>query len=224
MAAVLHFFVTYSPPIYLILALGFLVALRRFWQAQQEARQSVYGLERELSRRHMGQAIAALVTIGFLALAELILVVFLMPGLPAVSVLSTPTINPLATPTSLLGPQFFQTTLTPGSTATAAASGCIPGQIMITSPKAGDVLRGQVTLMGTADIPNLGYYKYEFSPWGTENWSTIQAAHKVVQDSQLGTWDTSGLVTGDYQLRLVVTDNQGKELPACIVPVSVSPP
>jgi hypothetical protein len=81
-----------------------------------------------------------------------------------------------------------------------------------------------VTLTGTADIPNIGYYKYEFSPLGTENWSTIQAAHKVVQDNQLGTWDTTGLVSGDYLLRLVVTDNQGQELPACVLQVRVTAP
>jgi len=221
MATVLRFFVTYAPLIYLILALGLLLALRRLWLAQRETRQSVYGLERELSRRHMGQAIAALVIIGFLAFAELILAVFLMPVLPAAIVLSTPTINPLSTPTSLLGPDLL---LTPGTTTTAVASGCIPGQIMITSPKPGDVLKGLVTLTGTADIPNIGYYKYEFSPLGTENWSTIQAAHKVVQDNQLGTWDTTGLVSGDYLLRLVVTDNQGQELPACVLQVRVTAP
>lgn len=224
MAAVLRFFVTYAPLIYLILALGLFLALRRLWLAQRETRQSVYGLERELSRRHMGQAIAALVIIGVLAFAELILAVFLMPVLPAAIVLSTPTINPLSTPTSLLSPDLLLTTLTPATTTTAVASGCIPGQIMITSPKPGDVLKGLVTLTGTADIPNIGYYKYEFSPLGTENWSTIQAAHKVVQDNQLGTWDTSGLVSGDYLLRLVVTDNQGQELPACVLQVRVAAP
>lgn len=224
MAAVLRFFVTYAPLIYLILALGLLLALRRLWLAQQEARQSVYGLERELARRHMGQAIAALLIIGFLAVAELILAVFLVPVLPAASVLSTPTINPLSTPTSLLGPEVLLITLTPGSTVTSTASGCIPGQIMITSPKPGDVIRGEVTLTGTADIPKIGYYKYEFSPRGTENWSTIKAAHQVVQDGELGSWDTSGLVSGDYLLRLVVTDNQGKELPACVLPIRVVAP
>lgn len=224
MATVLRFFVTYAPLIYLILALGFFLALRRLWLAQHEARQSVYGLERELSRRHMGQAIAALLIIGFLAAAELILAVFLVPVLPAASVLSTPTINPLSTPTSLLGPEVLLITLTPGSTATSTASGCIPGQIMITSPKPGDVIRGEVTLTGTADIPKIGYYKYEFSPRGTENWSTIKAAHQVVQDGELGSWDTSGLVSGDYLLRLVVTDNQGQELPACVLPIRVIAP
>jgi hypothetical protein len=224
MAAVLRFFVTYALLIYLILALGLFLALRRLWMAQQETRQSVYGLERELSRRHMGQAIAALLIIGLLATAELILAVFLMPVLPAASVLSTPTINPLSTPTSQLGPEVLHTTRTPGSTATVTASGCIPGQIMITAPKPGDVLSGTVTLMGTADIPNLGYYKYEFSPRGTENWSTIKAAHTVVPNGQLGTWDTTALVSGDYLLRLVVTDNLGQELPGCVLPIRVVAP
>ena len=39
----------------------------------------------------------------------------------------------------------------------------------------------------------------------------------------LGQWDTGTLAPGDYQLRLVVSDNQGQALPACVITVRVSP-
>ena len=109
----------------------------------------------------------------------------------------------------------------PATTSTAQATGCIPGQIDITSPKPGDQISGSVDLQGTANVPDFGFYKYEFAPVGSDNWATIVARTTVVQDGDLGNWDTSEIATGDYQLRLVVTDNQGNALPACVIPLRI---
>jgi hypothetical protein len=226
MDAILRFFITYAPLFYILLAVGLLIAIRRIALARQESHESIYGLERELSHRHMSQAVAALGIIILLAFAELFLVIFLAPNLPARSLLLTPTINPLSVPTNTLSLQ-SQKTPAAGATGSSPATevtGCIPGQIMITSPGPGDEIRGEVTLRGSADIPNFGYYKYEFAARGSDNWSTIQAARKIVKDNTLGTWDTSELPSGDYSLRLVVTDSQANVLPACIIPVRVVAP
>ena len=109
-------------------------------------------------------------------------------------------------------------------TPTIQAAGCIPGQIDITTPKPGDTLKGSIELVGTAAIPNFGFYKYEFAPLGSENWNAIVANNKVVQDGKLVTWDTSAITPGDYQLRLVVSDNQGINFPVCIIPVRIIAP
>jgi hypothetical protein len=188
--------------------------------------ESLYGLEQESAQRHSRQGIAALSLIAVLAMAEMVLIVFLAPNLPASSLLVTPTMNPLITPTITISSELLATFggVTPQSTPTAQATGCIPGQIMITSPKPGDVIKGQVIILGTANIPNLGFYKYEFLPFGTEAWQSIQASHTVIQDGELGPWDTSQVPPGDYNLSLVVVDNQGASLPACIVPVRVVAP
>jgi hypothetical protein len=222
----LRFFVTYAPLIYLVLFIGLLIAIRRLLQARHETQESIFGLERELSHKHTSQAITALCLIIFFGLAEFYLAVFLAPGLPASSVISTATGNPLITPTGTLSPGVLQTlgASTPAPTATVAAAGCIPGQISITTPKAGDEIRGKVTLRGSANIPDFGFFKYEYAPRGTDNWSTILAVRSAIQDGELGPWDTSLLTSGDYSLRLVVTDNQGNALPACVVPVSVTVP
>jgi len=226
MAAILRFFVTYAPMIYVLLAVGLMLAVRQLILAQREAHNSIYGLERELSRRHMSRAISGLVLIALVGFAELVLSVFLVPGLPAQDVLATPTTDLLQSPVATLPPELLATlqALTPVASATVAATGCVPGQIDITSPKPGDQLSGQVTLMGSADVPNLDFYYYEFALRGTENWSTIQAARTTIQDGKLGTWDTSALATGDYLLRLVVVNNQTNVLPACVVPVRVLAP
>jgi hypothetical protein len=226
MAAVLSFFIRLAPLIFLLIALGALFGLRQLLRARAEMHAAAYGLEREVAQRHYNQAISALVLVGLLALAEFALIVFLVPNIPALSRLATATINPLTTPTGTFPLSALEnaTSGTPGSTPTVVTMGCILGQIDITFPKAGDQVQGSITLKGTANVPNFGFYKYEFAQIGSDTWATILASRKAVQDGELGNWDTSAIPTGDYQLRLVVTDNKGNELPACIVPLRIKAP
>ena len=226
MIAILHYFVRYAPLVYFILALALLIVSRRVSLARAETRQAVYGLEREIAHRHTSRAVTALSLVMLLAVAETVLIVFLAPLLPGLSLLSTPTMNPLAVPTSTLPPELLATygALTPVSTMTPQSVGCIPGQISITSPKAGGEVRGQVTLVGSATIPNFGFFKYEFALLGTDIWTPIQAGNAPIQDGNLGEWDTSEITPGDYQLRLVVMNNQGVASPPCVIPVRVLAP
>ena len=227
MAAILSFFVRLAPIIFALLALGLIFGLRQIARARTEERAAVFGLEREIAQHHMRQAIATLTVVSFLALAEFALVVFLVPNIPGLTQLATPTMNPLITPTGTFPLEFMETlgVVTPGGpTPTIQATGCIPGQIDITSPKPGDTLKGSIELVGTANIPNFGFYKYEFAPLGSDTWATIVADNKVVQDGKLGNWDTSAITPGDYQLRLVVSDNQGNDFPACVIPVRIIAP
>jgi len=223
MEAILRFFVLYAPLVYLLLAVGLLLVLHRLLRSLKEGHDSVFGLEREMAQRRTNQAVAVLVIILLMGLGELVLSSFLAPGLPASAVLTTPTLSLLSVPTNTLSPELMATlgAETPMATPGTEASGCIPGQIMLTFPQPASEVSGQITLEGTADIPNFGWYKYEVAPMSSDLWSTIQAAHKVVQDGALGFWDTTALTPGDYLLRLVVTDNQGQALPPCVVPVRV---
>ncbi len=84
-------------------------------------------------------------------------------------------------------------------------------------------MKGKIVLIGTVNIPNFGFYKYEVAALGSDTWATISAGREIVIDSKLGEWITTALIPGDYQLRLVVTDNQGQELQACVVSVRVVP-
>jgi hypothetical protein len=223
MEAIIRFFVLYAPLVYLLLAVGLLLVLRSLLRSLKEGRDSVFGLEREMAQRRTNQAIAVLVIILLMGLGELVLSSFLAPGLPASAVLTTPTLSLLSVPTNTLSPELMATMSaeTPVATPGTEASGCIPGQIMLTFPESASEVRGQITLKGTADIPNFGFYKYEVAPLSSDNWSTIQAGREVVVDGTLGLWDTTELTPGDYMLRLVVTDNQGQALPPCVVTVRV---
>lgn len=226
MIAVLEFFSDYAIVIFLLLLVGAMFAIRGLVRARRQQTEAVFGLEIELARRHTRQAAALLCLVLVLALAEFVVVAFIAPLLPTLAALSKPAGNVAAVPTSTIPPEILQTlnATTPAATSTVEISGCIPAQIMITSPTPGQEIRGKITLVGTADIPNFGFYKYEFSPLGTDVWFTVQAGREARQDADLGTWDTSELIPGDYLLRLVVTDNRGQALPACVVPVRVRAP
>ncbi len=56
---------------------------------------------------------------------------------------------------------------------------------------------------------------------GSEEWMTIAAGNEIKIDGELNPWDTTSLTPGDYQLRLVATNNLGEALPPCIIPVRV---
>jgi hypothetical protein len=219
MGAVYRTLANYEPLIYIALAIGALFAFRRMWNSWREWRDSVYGLEREFALRRLGQATAIAVLILGLVFAEFFIATFVAPTLPASDILATPTLDLLVTPAG---------TPAPGTTALAITqsvpsgmSGCIPDQIMITAPKPGDVVRGIVEIMGTANVPNFAFYKYETAPMGTQNWSPVSADREPKTNESLGSWSTTSLTNGDYFLRLVITDNLGKELEPCVLAVRV---
>jgi hypothetical protein len=105
------------------------------------------------------------------------------------------------------------------------AEGCIPGVVEWTSPKSGGQVSGVVTLKGTVNVANLGFYKYEYSQGSSGNWITIAAGNQKRTDSELGgAWNTGQLIPGDYKLRLVVADNQNQTLPACVIAIRIISP
>ena len=210
--------------IVLLIFLSF--AFQKLRKASREQREAVFGLERELSNRHRSSAIALMISLGFLVLVEFLLVYLIIPFVSENNKYSAPTQEVVSFPASTIPPEIIGTIIarTPGSTGTSSGTTCIPGLIMITSPKPGDQIRGKISIIGTADIPNFGFYKYEFSPVVVESWTTIQAGREIITDAVLGEWDTSEITPGDYLLRLVVLDNQSQIYPACVIPVRILQP
>ncbi len=226
MAAIYRFLSTYEVLIYIVLAIGLLYFGRWLWRSWNEWRDAFYSLEREFALRRMGRAIAAVSLILVLLCGEAVTASIIVPSLPAAFFLPTPTLDLLATPTGTISAELAtQLALTPRPVPTVeGGEGCQPGKVMLTGPKAGTEIRGTVDIQGTVNIPNFGFYKYEVAPINSDSWATISAGRSIVVAGSLGQWDTTSVTPGDYQLRLVVTDNQGQSLPACIIPVRVLPP
>ncbi len=213
--------------IYALLGLFGLYFGRKFFVAWQELRNAGFGLERDNAQARLNQSAFLLVLLLLLAVGEFTLVSFIAPSLSASLVEPTATLSFLstATPTPALGlvsqgtggaptAQFA----TPGPT---EASGCIAGRIEITSPADGQQISGVVPVIGTANIENFGFYKIELKSVNSPDWVTLQAGNAVVSQSKLGDWDTRNLSPGEYQLGLVLVDNQARLAPACIVQVNV---
>jgi hypothetical protein len=74
----------------------------------------------------------------------------------------------------------------------------------ISSPQAGDTIRGQVEIAGKMTVLNFSTAElaFKYASDSTDNWFTIQTFPQPVADSALAVWDTTTLTDGDYNLRL----------------------
>jgi len=214
---------SYEPLIYIALAIWALFVFRSMYRTWREWRDSVYSLEREFALKRLGRAAAIALLILGLVFAEFFISTFVVPSLPASDILASPTLDLLAAPPGTLSPEnATQAALSPVTqSAPSGMSGCVPDEIIITSPQPGDAVNGIIEITGTANVPNFGFYKYEVAPLGTQNWATISAEREPKQNEPLGNWNTSSLTNGEYFLRLVITDNVGASLEPCVIAVRV---
>ena len=245
MAELLRYLTAYEGWIYVCLGVIGIIYLRKGVVAFQEWRVALFGLEKNLAQRKLGSAVGIVFLLVLLIAGEFITVSFIIPNYPSLSAIATPTLDLYAQPTTTLAPQLagtFGGTGTPSATEEIVSSpeNCLPGQLDFTSPKAGDTLKasdGIIILHGMVTVPaNFGYYKYEYTTVGNQDWITIQAGDKIrcldkkcvtaTDDpgDTLGQWDISQLKAGDYLLRLISTDNNGASLPACQIQIRVTTP
>ena len=154
-------------------------------------------------------------------IGEFILVTFINPTLPSSTQLLTQTVDPLFESQNPQSQNLQESIVSSQEAIVINSTNCVPDQIMITEPVSGQEISGEVTIKGTADIPNFGFYKYEYAISTGENWTTILAGRTPVNDGDLGIWDVTELAQGDYQLRLVVFDNINTEYPACTITIKI---
>ena len=225
MAELLRFLKEFEGGIYLLLLILALIMGSRLISAIQVKKKSAFGLEKEIIQKRINSTAAYLVIIGVLFIGQVLLVSVASVRYPGLYTITTPTTGVAPTPTD-----FFQAMLrmeeTPEGleqTQTAVAlTGCIPQQIEWLSPKSGDEVTGSVSLSGTINVPNMGFYKYEFRQKGREDWIPIAAGNKVIIESELGgNWNTAQLEPGFYELRIVVSDNQNNLFEPCVIEVKV---
>ncbi len=228
MEDILRYLKNYELAIYIILALVAVWQIRKFFLAWEELRAAAFGLERESAQSRLNRTAGVLVFLLMVAVFEYALVTFVVPNVEGANPLPSPTVDLLATPTSTLPPA-TPTSSTPqpveGQAPEAeSATGCVPGEVMISSPEDGETIRDIVEVMGTADIPDFGFYKFEVSKVDTQSWLTIQAQDEVKRKEKLGFWDTTQIEPGPYDLRLVVFDNLGNQREPCVISIYVDEP
>jgi hypothetical protein len=232
----------YELVIYAILGVFALWHVRLFVRAWDALRGAAFGIERELAQRKLNQAASMLVLALIVFVTQFSIVAYFAPALPNAMPLPTSTLNleAIVEPTAIVefsptpgvpadGTPETQTTPTRAATPlpTAGFSGssaCVEGQVIITQPEDGSEVSGVVKLVGTAQLENFGFFKYEVARPGDTVWLSINAGDSPVVDGPLGEWITTALPLGDYLLRLVVVDNQGIALIPCIIRVRVITP
>ncbi|HEY5731944.1 MAG TPA: hypothetical protein VIS72_17995 [Anaerolineales bacterium] len=83
--------------------------------------------------------------------------------------------------------------------------------VAIISPAPDEVLRGELTIIGTTDV--IGFtssqldFSYAFNP--TDTWFALQTSTQPIADSPLAIWDTTVVSDGEYVLRLRVFIEDG---------------
>ncbi len=220
MRALLDFLHHYEVFLYILVGLISIVYIRRFLSAWQEARLAIFGLEKEMAGQRMRTTASILVGLVILIVFTFLSTTFVRPMLPQVTVVVTPTVAvPTAEPIALNLAQ--EANVTPTVEVTGSQN-CVAGQIELSDPRTGMEVSGVITLKGLIKVQDFGFYKYEYSQPGSSTWMIIAASGTVDPEGNLGLWDTSLLVPGDYLLRLVVTDNRSNVIGVCVVGVKVT--
>ncbi len=97
--------------------------------------------------------------------------------------------------------------------------------INISAPPSGVAVAGDVSVFGTANSENFGYYDLEiFGPATNEQWVSV---YEILQrepliDDILVTMNLDGFESGSYLLRLLVTDSEGGQAGQCVIQIDVS--
>ncbi|MEJ5201289.1 MAG: hypothetical protein WHV66_03555 [Anaerolineales bacterium] len=222
MEELLRFLATYELWIYILLGGAGVICLRRLIIAWREWHSTVFGLERENAQRRFSMTLSVTIVLALFAVSEFVLVSFVVPLYPQTFVVATPTLNILTTPTLTSGLGMSPEPVNKASNSNLSSQGCMAGQVEWTSPQPGEEISGSVELRGTVNLPDLAFYKYEFSQPGSDTWTTLAGGNMKKVDEVLGTWNTSGLAAGDYRLRLIVYNTQNQMLPACEILVRVT--
>jgi hypothetical protein len=217
--------------------LALLLCWREIGQAQKLRSETIFSLEKELAAVRQRRGRNTLVVV----LAFLVLLTALgyapAPGgaLPAnpeptstllVIELPTPTLEPPTPTRTRIPTRPRPTALPPTETPTRAPPPtpvCAQPGVCITSPMKNQVIAGQVTIRGTAQIDRFQFYKLEYGMGeNPEQWNSIgDIHHSPVVDGALGVWDTAGFPNGVFKLRLTVVDMSGNFPPPAEVRVTI---
>ncbi|MDX2115563.1 MAG: hypothetical protein SFZ24_08075 [Planctomycetota bacterium] len=93
-----------------------------------------------------------------------------------------------------------------------------PPTAIITSPTNCEYVGcGVVAIKGTACDVNLSGWAVQYTGGGSNNWVTIATGNTCIEEDLLALWDTTGLPSCGYTIRLVVTDSSVKNCNSAIV-------
>jgi len=96
-------------------------------------------------------------------------------------------------------------------------TGCEAQGAQLFTPKPGSTVRGELTVLGSAEIASFAFYKLELSPEnGAQLWN-VGTVNYSVRSGVLGKVNLTIFAPGVYWLTLTVVDQTSSYLPPCSV-------
>jgi len=213
MTAVVQLIAQHQVQIFAGIALLAVLYLVLYIRARDRLSRTPFGLEREVWVGHQNSALIMLTLLVVLAASLYAADIVVLPQIELARPTATPFIPPTVTPSPVAA----------SDNIVVDSSGCSNPDVTITAPKSGEHISGAYEVHGTANIPNLAFYKVEISGAGTNSeWLSLFVGTKPVVNGVLGSFDSTARETGNYAFRLVVLDNSGNSPPACVITVSLS--
>ena len=198
----------------IFIAIGLLAAyyLGLYLRAHERLLRTPFGLEREELLKRQNRSMAMLTLLVLLAASVYLISAVVLP----VVYQSQPQPTAVAVPTATASPVAASQNIVVDS------SGCSNHNATLTAPKSGQRIAGSYEVRGTANIPNLAFYKFEISGAGTNGeWLSLGVGTSPVVDGKLGSFDATAREAGNYAFRLVVLDSNGNFPPPCVVTVTI---
>lgn len=95
--------------------------------------------------------------------------------------------------------------------------GCEAQGAQLFTPKPGSTARGELTVLGSAEIASFAFYKLELSPEnGAQLWN-VGTVNYPVRSGVLGKVNLTIFAPGVYWLTLTVVDQTSSYLPPCSI-------
>jgi hypothetical protein len=242
MTLLLRLVAKYALWIYVLCGIGMVLYLRTALAARREGGQAIYSLERESAASRIYRSsgmilLLLLIVVGVYALSHYV-------------ELPSPTVSPIALPTTAAGtptqrpptPTSGAPTVTvlptstrrplstavtvpttvPSTLATAVApASCADPNVQIAQPGHGQVINEGIQVRGTAQKDQFDRYEFKFKSQDVaDEWHWVETFRTPVGGGDLGFWRTSHLPSGNYLFMLIAIDQRGNSQ-ECIVPVVV---
>lgn len=241
--------------VYILIGVGFVLIWRWLMQARREYRSTYFELERDLARYQRNNALTALILLAEFTLVIVGLQMVVVPTLRAQSdevqtieeiaedgTFSTPTpqrfdntqIDPSGvnlTPDALNLRVLATPTLTPTPVGTImpnapAVVGCEGPEAMLQVPANGMRVFEPINVIGTANIPDFAFYRFEIRGQQTfGSFAPLEDHTQPVDEvGPLGQFVPSFYTPGRYEFRLTVFDITNTLRASCMVTIFITEP
>jgi len=203
----------YQFQIFVAICLLAAIYLGLYLRAHERLLRTPFGLEREELLKRQNRSMAMLTLLVLLAASVYLMGTVVLPVVYQTRPAPTAAPVPSVTPSPVAASQNI----------VVDSSGCDNPNATLTSPKSGERIAGAYEVHGTADIPNLAFYKFEISGAGTNGeWLSLGVGTTPVVAGTLGRFDATAREAGEYAFRLVVLDSDGNFPPPCVVTVTIA--